>query len=109
MLQKLLADPAEITRYQTLKGWGFVALTSLTLSWITLRQMRTIHRQMKRSIEQRAELGILSRFRKNVIDNASVWINVLDTYAQVTVWNITAEQISGYTREEVLGNSHIWE
>jgi diguanylate cyclase (GGDEF)-like protein/PAS domain S-box-containing protein len=25
------------------------------------------------------------------------------------VWNQAAEQISGYTREEVLGNSHIWE
>jgi diguanylate cyclase (GGDEF)-like protein/PAS domain S-box-containing protein len=109
LLDKMIADPSKITQYQTLKGWGFVVMTSLALYWITLRQMRTIHKQMKRLLEQRTEMGMLSQFRESVIDNASIWINVLDPHAQVTVWNKAAEQISGYSREEVLGNSHIWE
>ncbi|MFN2187424.1 MAG: PAS domain-containing protein, partial [Candidatus Promineifilaceae bacterium] len=52
---------------------------------------------------------MLSQFRKSVIDNASIWINVLDRMGRVTVWNKAAEQISGYGRDEVLGNHHIWE
>ncbi|MCP4137599.1 MAG: PAS domain S-box protein, partial [bacterium] len=41
--------------------------------------------------------------------NANIWLNVLDENANVVVWNKAAEQISGYTREEVFGESNIWE
>lgn len=50
----------------------------------------------------------LSRFRETVIDNATVWLHVLDPQARVVVWNKAAEQISGYSRDEALGHS-MWE
>ena len=109
LLESEFSDSSAITHLQMIKGWGFVLVTSLALLWLTLHHLRTNQRQVDRFLEQRAELRLLSQFRESIIDNASVWINVIDTSARVTVWNKAAEQISGYTREEVLDNPHIWE
>ncbi len=50
----------------------------------------------------------LSNLLHAVIDDANVWVNVLDTDANVIIWNRAAERISGYSREEVVGNGKIW-
>jgi PAS domain S-box-containing protein len=55
------------------------------------------------------ELRRLSQFRESVIDNAHVWLDVLDEKGNVLVWNKAAEAISGYSREEVIGHDKIWE
>jgi diguanylate cyclase (GGDEF)-like protein/PAS domain S-box-containing protein len=108
VLGGLLDDAGAITWFQTIKGLGFVALTSLILLIAFLRYTREYNTQLHRIAEQRAKLDMLSQFQESVIDNASVWINVLDTQAEVSVWNKAAEQISGYARDEVLGNPDIW-
>jgi PAS domain S-box-containing protein len=51
----------------------------------------------------------LNQFLDSVIDNANVWLNVLDENANVLMWNRAAEEISGYSREEVVGHDKIWE
>jgi len=56
-----------------------------------------------------SKIGKLSQFFDGVIDNANVWINVLDQKGNVLVWNKAAEEISGYSREEVVGHNRIWE
>ena len=56
-----------------------------------------------------SEIRKLSQFLEGIIDNANVWINVLDQNANVLIWNKAAEEISGYSREEVVGNDRIWE
>ena len=38
-----------------------------------------------------------------------MWLNMLDKDANVTMWNKAAENISGYSEEEVLGHADIWE
>ena len=55
------------------------------------------------------ELRNLSQFRESIIDNANIWIDVLDEKANIVVWNTAAELISGYSREEVVGHGQIWE
>ncbi|WP_018871952.1 diguanylate cyclase [Thioalkalivibrio sp. ALJ16] len=50
-----------------------------------------------------------NQFNALIVDNAAVWINSLDVDGRVTFWNRAAERISGYTREEVLGHTRIWE
>ena len=55
------------------------------------------------------EIRKLSQFRESIIDNANVWLDVLDEKANVVVWNKAAEAISGYSREEVVGRGKIWE
>jgi PAS domain S-box-containing protein len=54
------------------------------------------------------EVRKLSQFLEGIIDNANVWINVLDQNGNVLIWNKAAEEISGYSREEVVGNDRIW-
>jgi two-component system, sporulation sensor kinase E len=62
--------------------------------------------ERKRMME---ELGKLSQFRESIIDNANVWLDVLDENANIVIWNKAAEVISGYSREEVVGHGKIWE
>jgi len=60
---------------------------------------------------KRAEerISTLLRFQNEMLDTAAIWIDTLDEKGNVTFWNRAAEQISGYTGEEVLGYSKIWE
>jgi len=55
------------------------------------------------------ELLRLNQFRESIIDNANIWLNVLDEQGNVVVWNKAAESISGYAREEVVGHGRIWD
>jgi len=43
------------------------------------------------------------------LDNALVMIAVLEKKGRVVSWNHAAEKITGYTQEEVIGSSTIWE
>ncbi|KGK42748.1 hypothetical protein LH51_04905 [Nitrincola sp. A-D6] len=91
------------------QGLGFVFVTALMLYMVLWRWQREFEASERREAQQRQQLRVLDQFRVNVIDNALVWINVLDPEGRVTVWNKAAEQISGYGRDEVLGNPAIWE
>jgi len=51
----------------------------------------------------------LNQYLESVIDNADVWLNVLDKEGNVLIWNKAAEAICGFTREEVIGHDKIWE
>jgi len=59
---------------------------------------------------KRAEEDIrrLNQYLQSIIDNANVWVDVLDEKANVVIWNRAAEEISGYSREEVVGHQEIW-
>ena len=59
--------------------------------------------------EAEEKIQHLSQFRETIIDNANVWLNVLDNEGNVIIWNKAAEQISGYSKDEVIGRSDIWE
>lgn len=48
-------------------------------------------------------------YSKSIIENVNVWINVYDQGLNLILWNPMAEKISGYTREEVLGHTKIWD
>ena len=64
---------------------------------------------MKKETEKmQSKWDQFSRFLKNIIESANVWINVLDEKRNVVIWNKEAERISGYSKEEVLGSDKIW-
>lgn len=63
--------------------------------------------QMQR-LKHVQELRRSSRFLEAIIENANVWIDVLDNENNVVIWNKAAEIMSGYSREEVLGHQKIW-
>lgn len=105
----LVNNPDAVTRAQTFKGWGFVLATGLVLFVVLYHQFRAEARQQNQKDRQRAHIRDLSQFRESVIDNANVWINVLDPKGRVVVWNKAAERISGYTRDEVVDSDRIWQ
>ena len=60
---------------------------------------------------KRAEREIrgISQFQESIIANVNVWLNVLDERANIILWNRAAEEISGYSREEIVGHDKIWQ
>ncbi|MGC9307217.1 MAG: PAS domain S-box protein, partial [Thermoplasmatota archaeon] len=46
---------------------------------------------------------------RGILDQANVWLDVLDSQGNVVLWNQAAEDISGYTQEEVVGHGQIWD
>jgi PAS domain S-box-containing protein len=55
------------------------------------------------------EINKLSQFHENIIDNANVWLSVIDPQSRIIIWNKAAENITGYSRDEVIGNNKIWD
>jgi len=54
------------------------------------------------------ELHSVMQYLESVIQNALVWIMVLDKDTNIVIWNKAAEEISGYTADEVVGKKWIW-
>lgn len=55
------------------------------------------------------EINKLSQFHKSIIDNANIWLSVMDLHSNVLVWNKAAESITGYSSDEVMGDNRIWD
>jgi PAS domain S-box-containing protein len=70
------------------------------------QQLRHEVAERKRAEEEVRELG---QFLEMVIDNANIWLKVLDRDKGIVLWNKAAEEMSGYSRDEVVGNSRVWE
>ena len=54
------------------------------------------------------EIHRSSQFLESFIDSASVWLSVIDKDGNVLMWNKAAEEISGYSCQEVVGHDRIW-
>ncbi|MFN7183251.1 MAG: GGDEF domain-containing protein [Thermomonas haemolytica] len=109
VVEALFEDPVQLTRAQTWKGWLYMAATAVLLYAVLYRLLRDEAAHRLRQQRQREDLDLLNQFRESIIDNANIWLNVLDAQARITVWNKAAEQISGYRREEVIGSDAIWD
>ncbi|MBB6184955.1 sensor domain-containing diguanylate cyclase [Oleiagrimonas soli] len=109
LLHAWITDHAVLRQAQTWKGAAFVLITGGLLFVLLYRLFRHDAHLLRRYARQRSDVQMLNQFRESVIDNASIWINVLDPQARVVLWNKAAEQISGYSRDEVIGRSDIWE
>ena len=102
-------DPATLNRVQTYKGILFVLVTALVLFLVLMRQFSSDRTMLSLHHHQREEIRELNQFRESVIERANAWINVLDTSGRIVLWNTTAEEITGYRREEVLDSDRIWQ
>ena len=72
------------------------------LGYIVIGNDITEISQVKEQIKRYAE------FQESLVTNAKLWMMFLDTENRVTIWNRTAEEISGYSHEEVTGDTKIW-
>ncbi len=51
----------------------------------------------------------LDQFWETIIRNSNVWLIVFDEDKNVVAWNKAAEEISGYSKDEVIGGNKVWE
>jgi len=51
----------------------------------------------------------LAKLLSLVIENANLFVAVVDNDSRVVLWNRAAEKITGYTGEEVLGYAQVWD
>jgi PAS domain S-box-containing protein len=116
LTQKLFRGeiPSFSVEKRYIKKNGEVLPAELTASYIRDRQGTPMYSvAMIEDITERKqmekELSRSNQFLGSVIDNAYVWLNVLDNEQSVLVWNRAAEAMSGYSREEVVGHERIWD
>ena len=73
----------------------------------------TVNEQSQRQVAERRRasgaIRTLGQFSESIVENVNVWLDVYDTNLNIVVWNKVAEEISGYSREEVVGHSKIWD
>ena len=93
-------------------GWRWILsrgrVTERNVSGRPIRMVGT-HVDITERKRAEEEIRALSRFREVVIDNAMLYLNVLDKDANILVWNKAAEEITDYSREEVVGHKKVWE
>ena len=84
------------------------------LSWVDSRMVRleiatdiTERKHMQETLE--GEKNKLSTILEKMLDTTAIGIDIMDAEGNVTFYNKAAEQISGYTAEEVIGNAQIFE
>lgn len=56
----------------------------------------------------RSDLERSQQVQRRIIQNANVWMMVLDEKGRVIEWNPAAELMCGYTFEEVRGRNEVW-
>jgi len=49
------------------------------------------------------------QFPERIVEDLNVWVDVYDADLNILLWNKVAEEISGYSRQEVIGRREIWE
>ena len=76
-------------------------------------EQATVNEQSQRKVAERKRasgaIRTFGQFSESIVENVNVWLNVYDAKLNIVVWNKVAEEISGYSREEVVGHSKIWE
>lgn len=103
------AYPHLTAQVYLLKAGIFILLVS-AIMYILLHQWQRLFQETeKREALQQRQLHAVEQFTEQIIDNALVWINVLDPNGHITVWNKAAAQLSGYSKDEVQNNAAIWE
>jgi PAS domain S-box-containing protein len=53
------------------------------------------------------QIARLNHFLEGIIDNAAVWFMVIDEDDKLIIWNRAAEQITGYSRDEIDSSAHL--
>jgi len=56
----------------------------------------------------KSDIKRYAEFQKGIIVNAKLWMTFLDIHNHVLIWNKAAEEITGYTKEEVIGHANVW-
>jgi PAS domain S-box-containing protein len=91
------------TGEQRILSWNTRQVVSGGKTWeIAIGRDITEIAKAKREIKRNAE------FQESIIINAKLWMTFLDKKSNVVIWNKAAEEITGYSSDEVVGHGNVW-
>lgn len=103
LLLSLDPTPDAYARLQTLKGWGFVAITALAL-FVLLRAELRRRRNVVEAVQEVTEQLL------HHVENTPLAMVEWDRRFRVTRWSNSAEELFGWTEDEALGRTWLeWE
>ncbi|MFW6437392.1 MAG: PAS domain S-box protein [Armatimonadota bacterium] len=56
-----------------------------------------------------SEISRLNQLLQGIIENAAVWFSVLDHDRNLIIWNRAAQEITGYSRDQIHSSAHLME
>ncbi len=59
-------------------------------------------------VQAREVLWETAQIQQEIVRSTNVWLILLDRTGKIIEWNRAAEEISGYTKEEVIGKNTVW-
>ena len=103
---KTLSEKIEL-RVKDKKGRWHVLESTVNVAKAK-KEILAISRDVTEQRKKHEETGELNRFFGQIIDNANIWLSVFDQKGKVFIWNKAAEEISGFSRIEAIGDAKIW-
>ncbi|WP_174875890.1 putative bifunctional diguanylate cyclase/phosphodiesterase [Vogesella oryzae] len=98
----LFRDPATLTLVSTIKGWLFVAVTSLLLYGLIRRQLALAAQLAQREQAALQAQAAAQRLLTEICDNSSDAIFAKDSAGRYLLFNREAARVTGRAPEEVL-------
>ena len=99
----LFSDPAQIVLVSTLKGWLFVAVTSLLLYVLARRLFAKIQAHARRELDARSESARTHQLLATLVDSSSDVIFAKDLSGRYLLFNREAGRITGRDPGAVIG------
>ncbi len=99
----LVTDPVQLVLASTMKGWLFVAVTSLLLFGFIRRRLDQAMAASRREIEAQAEKTRALQLLATIADNSSDAIFAKDLEGRYLLCNLETARVLGKTVEQALG------
>ena len=101
----LFSDPARIALASTIKGWFFVAVTSLLLYGLIHRLLERVQAASLRALQAQSEKSGVEHLLAAIADNSSDAIFAKDAQGRYLLDNREAARVMGKAGEPVIGLS----
>ena len=102
-------EPYDVTLVKKDGGQVEGIISTRVISWEGKRAILGVVTELTDRQKPDEDISSILAFKEKVLRTAPIWIDTLDTRGNITSWNNAAEDISGYTAEEVIGHDKIWE
>lgn len=104
-VEALFDDPHQIVRASMIKGWLFVAVTTLLLFVLVKRQIRLLNEAHQREIESYQARQRSHDLLSAIVDNSEDAIYAKDSTGRFLLFNQAACRYVGKTAPEILGRN----
>ena len=99
----IFRDPTQIVWVSTLKGWLFVAVTSLLLYVLARRLFTQIQAHVRRELDARSENARTHQLLATLVDSSSDAIFAKDLTGRYLLFNREAARLTGRAPGDIVG------